>query len=30
MIGLCVDGIPELGVVFAPIRNSLYYAQKGQ
>lgn len=28
MIGLCVDGIPYLGVVYAPARDLLYYAQK--
>lgn len=30
MIGLCEDGVPVLGVVFAPKRNLLLYAAKGQ
>jgi len=30
MIGLCIDGVPELGAVFAPVRNSLYYAKRWQ
>jgi len=28
MIGLCVEGVPFIGVVYAPARNLLYYAQK--
>lgn len=30
MIGLCVNGIPTLGVVYAPARDLLYYAEKGK
>lgn len=30
MIGLCEDGKPTLGVVYAPSRNLLYYAEKGK
>lgn len=30
MIGLCVDGKPVLGVVYAPILDDLYYAEKGK
>lgn len=28
MIGLCINGAPELGVVYAPIKKILYYAKK--
>ncbi len=30
MIGLCVDGKPILGVVYAPARKELYFAQAGK
>jgi len=30
MIGLCKDGIPVLGVVYWPTKDTLYYAQKGK
>lgn len=31
MIGLCIDGKPELGVVYAPARNNtLLYAERGK
>lgn len=30
MIGLCENGVPVLGVVFAPTRNLLLYAEKGK
>lgn len=30
MIGLCICGIPVLGVVYAPIREELYWAQKSK
>jgi len=30
MIGLCVDGIPQLGVVYAPVREIFYWAEKGK
>ncbi|MFA5134702.1 MAG: inositol monophosphatase [Patescibacteria group bacterium] len=30
VIGLCIDGNPEFGLVFSPVRNLLYYAQKGK
>ncbi|MCK4996922.1 3'(2'),5'-bisphosphate nucleotidase CysQ [Candidatus Pacearchaeota archaeon] len=29
MIGLCVNGEPMLGVVYAPARETLYYAEEG-
>jgi 3'(2'), 5'-bisphosphate nucleotidase len=29
MIGLCIHGKPSLGVVYAPAKQLLYYAQKG-
>ncbi|KKL10246.1 hypothetical protein LCGC14_2557740, partial [marine sediment metagenome] len=29
MIGLCVDGVPQLGVVYAPTRETFYWAEKG-
>ncbi len=29
MIGLCRDGVPVLGVVYAPVSKELYYAGKG-
>lgn len=28
MIGLCIDGVPHLGVVYAPAKKTLYYAEK--
>ena len=28
MIGLCVNGVPEIGVVYAPLKDKLYYSQK--
>lgn len=30
IIGLCIDGVPVLGVVYAPIKDELYYAEKGK
>ena len=30
MIGLCKNGVPELGIVYAPARDKLYYAEKGK
>jgi len=30
MIGLCVNGVPTLGVVYAPARKDLFYAEKGK
>lgn len=30
MVGLCQDGIPVLGVVYAPAKNKLYYAEKNK
>ncbi|MEO6077486.1 MAG: inositol monophosphatase [Candidatus Andersenbacteria bacterium] len=30
MIGLAVDGVPELGIMYAPLRDELYYAEKGK
>lgn len=30
MIGLCINGEPSLGVVFAPVKNLLYFAEKGK
>ena len=30
MIGLCLNGKPILGVVYAPAQNLLYYAEKGK
>lgn len=30
MIGLCVDGVPQLGVVYAPAREVFYWAEKGK
>lgn len=30
MIGLCLAGKPELGVVYAPAKKLLYYAQRGK
>ncbi|MCA9460141.1 MAG: hypothetical protein KC550_06345, partial [Nanoarchaeota archaeon] len=30
LIGLCINGIPTLGVVYVPARNILYYAEKGK
>lgn len=29
MIGLAVDGVPTIGVLYAPLRDELYYAAKG-
>ncbi len=29
MIGLAIDGIPTLGITYAPMRDELYYAEKG-
>lgn len=30
MIGLCVDGDPVLGVVYAPVKKKIYFAEKGK
>lgn len=30
MIGLAVEGTPQIGVVYAPAQNLLYWAEKGQ
>ncbi len=30
MIGLCINGEPSLGVVFAPAKDLLYFAEKGK
>lgn len=30
MIGLCINGVLELGVVYAPVKKILYYAEKGK
>lgn len=30
IIGLCDDGIPVLGVVYVPLTDELYYAEKGK
>lgn len=30
VIGLCVDGLPKAGVVFNPVRNELYFAERGK
>src|SRR3989344_4528902 len=30
MIGLCINGIPTLGVVYASARKDLFYAEKGK
>lgn len=30
MIGLCVDGAPKFGVVYSPVKEILYYAEKGK
>jgi 3'(2'), 5'-bisphosphate nucleotidase len=30
MIGLCIDAVPVLGVVYAPAKDLLYYGEKGK
>lgn len=30
IIGLCKDGVPTLGVVYDPVNNDLYFAEKGK
>ena len=30
MIGLCKNGVPMLGVVYAPAKKKMYYAEKGK
>jgi 3'(2'),5'-bisphosphate nucleotidase len=30
LIGLCVDGVPEIGLAFMPSRDELYFAEKGK
>lgn len=29
IIGLCIDGVPSLGVIYDPINDELYYAKRG-
>lgn len=29
-IGLCVDGVPVLGVVYHPVRDAMYFARRGR